>query len=139
VTTIDQAPVLVCVSQRSSQDTVQRLKNLGCQVLQTLGTEQVDLVEVLLELGRRQVTHAMLEIGPRLMGSFFDQQLVNEIHAFVAPKLLGGQMSLSPVGGDGLLQIPAIANLRRMRSRYVGEDILIEADCMTTPARNANI
>ena len=128
VQTLDQADVLVCVSQRCRQESVERLKALGVQVFQTPSFPGVDIRAVLHELGRRKCTHVLLEAGPHLLGSFFDAGLVDEIHTFVAPKLIGGSEALAAVGGQGLARIPTAANLTSMRTVTIGEDILIEAD-----------
>jgi len=128
VQTLDQADVLVCVSQRCRQESVERLKSLGIQVFQTSSFPHVDIRAVLHELGRRKCTHVLLEAGPHLLGSFFDAGLVDEIHTFVAPKLIGGSEALAAVGGQGLARIPTAANLTSMRTVTIGEDILIEAD-----------
>lgn len=120
--------VLACVSQRCSEPDRRRLRDAGLDVFATSGATAVNLDEVLQELGRRRCTHAMLEAGPRLLGAFFDQGLVDEVHAFVAPKIVGGDQAPAPVGGHGLPTIPASANLRAFRMRNIGDDFLIEAD-----------
>ncbi len=128
VQTLDQADVLVCVSQRCSTESLVRLTSLGVQVFQTSGFSEVDVCDVLFELGRRACTHVLLEAGPHLLGSFFDAGLVDEVHTFIAPKLIGGSEALAAVSGQGLAQIPAAANLTSMRTVTIGDDILIEAD-----------
>jgi diaminohydroxyphosphoribosylaminopyrimidine deaminase/5-amino-6-(5-phosphoribosylamino)uracil reductase len=56
---------------------------------------------VLAELGRRQMTNVLVEGGSELLGTLFDQHVVDEVHVFAAPKLLGGMAAKSPVGGQG--------------------------------------
>ena len=133
VKTLDQAPVLVCVSRSCSGIAQQRLQQWGVQVFQTTATDHVDVSEVLQELGRRQCTHALLEAGPRLLGAFFDAGKVDEVHVFVAPKLIGGVRAMSPVGGEGLARIPDNANLTHVQTVTIGEDLLIEADVSRKP------
>lgn len=128
VKTISQAPVMVCVSRRCGEVGKNRLRDLGVEVFETSGEGSVDLSEVLQELGRRRCTHVLLEAGPGLLGAFFDRGLIDEVHAFVAPQLIGGAMALSPVGGVGLPAIPGIANLTAFRVQPSGDDFLIEAD-----------
>ena len=125
--TIPQWPVLVCVSKRCSAKLKERLKSLGAEVFQTESQDSVDVESVLRELGRRQFTHVLVESGPRLLGAFFDANLIDEIHAFIAPKLLGGTNAHAPIGGDGLAEIPSRANLEFLQSRTIGNDVLIEA------------
>jgi diaminohydroxyphosphoribosylaminopyrimidine deaminase / 5-amino-6-(5-phosphoribosylamino)uracil reductase len=128
VKTVDQAPVLVCVSRRCTDLSKNRLRQLGIEVFETISEASVDPGEVLHELGRRRCTNVMLEAGPRLLGSFFDRELIDEVHAFVAPKLIGGANALSPLGGAGLSAIPGISNLKAFRVQPSGDDFLIQAD-----------
>jgi diaminohydroxyphosphoribosylaminopyrimidine deaminase/5-amino-6-(5-phosphoribosylamino)uracil reductase len=128
VKTISQAPVLVCVSRRCGEAGKNRLHDLGVEVFETSGEVSVDLAEVLQELGRRRCTQVMLEAGPGLLGAFFDRGLIDEVHAFVAPQLIGGVSAFSPIGGVGLPAIPGISNLKSFRVTPSGDDFLIEAD-----------
>ncbi len=126
--TIRQAPVLVCVSRRCQETEKVRLRDLGVEVFETSGAGSVDLAEVLQELGRRGCTRVLLEAGPGLLGAFFDRGLIDEVHAFVAPRMIGGANALSPIGGAGLPVIPGLANLNAFRVTPSGDDLLIEAD-----------
>ena len=128
VRTISQAPVLVCVARRCGEAGKNRLRELGVEVFETSGERSVDLGEVLQELGRRRCTQVMLEAGPGLLGAFFDCGFIDEVHAFVAPQLIGGANSFSPIGGAGLPAIPGISNLKSFRVTPSGDDFLIEAD-----------
>jgi diaminohydroxyphosphoribosylaminopyrimidine deaminase/5-amino-6-(5-phosphoribosylamino)uracil reductase len=48
-----------------------------------------DLTSVLKELGARGVIQAMVEGGSRTLAKFFDENLVNHLTCFIAPKLIG--------------------------------------------------
>lgn len=128
VKTLSQAAVMVCVSRRCSEVAKARLHGLGVEVLETSGDVAVDLGDVLHELGQRRCTQVMLEAGPGLLGAFFDQELIDEVHAFLAPKLIGGANALPPIGGAGLPAIPGMSNLESFRIQPSGQDFLIEAD-----------
>jgi diaminohydroxyphosphoribosylaminopyrimidine deaminase/5-amino-6-(5-phosphoribosylamino)uracil reductase len=124
--TLPDAPVLVCVAQCCTAEQQAFLEGLGVEVLRTDGVDCVQIEQVLQELGRRRMTHVLLESGPRLMGAFFDQGLIDEVHVFVAPKIVGGDAALSPIGGLGLAQIPRDLSLSAITHRTCGSDILIE-------------
>ena len=127
IATLSEAPVLVCVSSSCSPAECNRLADLGVEVFRAgEGFSGVDPQSVLAELGRRGMTHVLLESGPRLLGSFFDAALLDELHVFVAPKLVGGAAAFSPVGGRGLAEIPGAAVLDRLAWRQLGDDLLLE-------------
>lgn len=51
-------------------------------------------------LYERDIAHAMIEGGGAVIGSFFDADLIDELHLFIAPKILGG--GKPAFGGDGI-------------------------------------
>ena len=107
VQTAKQAPLLVVVGQGALPENISRLRDLGAEVLQCepeqSGPDGIRLSPqaVLEELARRQMTNVLVEGGSELLGAFFDMQLIDELHVFAAPKLLGGAAAISPLGGTG--------------------------------------
>jgi len=63
---------------------------------------RVDLQALLQALGARRMTNVLVEGGGGLLGALHDQRLIDEVHVFVAPRLLGGAAALSPVLGWGV-------------------------------------
>ena len=116
VRTAKEVPLLIAAS-RASESAVARLKDAGAEVLRLpadsendgpsasgcarAATGSVDLLELLRELGRRDMTNVLVEGGSRLLGSFFDEALIDECHVFVAPKLLGSEDAPVPIAGKG--------------------------------------
>ena len=125
VRTLDEAPVLLAVSQSAPSDRIEQLRDAGVEVLVVGETSSVDLRHVLTELGRRSMTNVLIEGGGQLLGSAFDDNLVDEAHVFVAPKIAGGADAVTPVGGVGLEQIPEISQLGSATVEQVGDDVYI--------------
>ena len=124
--TINEAPVLICVEEGfANADHVEELRVLGAEILTTSSGGSV-LRQLLKELGRRQVTNVLVEAGGGLQGSFFDENLIDEVHVFVAPKIVGGREAVAPVSGLGLAEVPELPSLRNVKIQQFGEDILIE-------------
>lgn len=78
---------------------------------------------LLLELGRRGFTNILIEAGPTLTGAFLDCRLVDEVHVFVAPKILGGAGAPSPVAGVGIGKIADALTLSIREWHSVGADV----------------
>jgi len=53
------------------------------------GDTRIDLPQLLLALGQRQCRDVLVEAGARLLGSFVEQGLWDELLLYVAPKILG--------------------------------------------------
>lgn len=130
VQTLNSGPVLACVSRMASADTVNRLQAFGVEVFvsETDDNSRVAVESVLQELGNRGCTNVLTEAGPGILGSLFDASLIDEVHVFVAPRLLGGASAVAPLGGRGLDRVPSLPNLGRIRHTSVGNDLLIEGD-----------
>ena len=79
--------------------------------------------ELLNEMGRRRWTNVLVEGGSAVLGSFLDAGAVDEVHVFVAPRLIGGSTALSPIGGVGCEAMAQALSL------YEGQIEMIEGDC----------
>ena len=130
VESLSQGPVLVCVADDAATDDVRRLRSLGVEVVAYAVSEpgRIDLRAVMAELGRRGCTNVLTEAGSGILGSLFDSSLIDEVHIFIAPRLIGGSTARGPVGGLGLESIPAIPNVTHIRQTSIGDDLLIEGD-----------
>lgn len=104
VQTAREAPVLVVASSSAPAMRIAALQAAGVEVLATPLTleGQLDLYALAEELGRRRMTNVLIEAGSQVLGSFFDQCLINEVHVFVAPILAGGNSARSPLAGSGV-------------------------------------
>ena len=125
-----QAPVLVCVADDTATDELARLKSLGVEVMACAVSEpgRIDLSAVMAELGRRGCTNVLTEAGSGILGSLFDSSLIDEVHIFIAPRLIGGTSARGPIGGLGRESIPTIPNVKHIRQTSIGDDLLIEGD-----------
>ena len=126
--TFSESPVIVAISEDQPADASGRLEQMGLEVLRLPQTApgKICIKALLSELGRRQMTNVLIEAGSGIHGSFFDEQLVDEVHVFVAPKLTGGDQARSPVGGIGLDRIPVEPSLHSVSLRRTGDDFLVE-------------
>ena len=107
VRTVNQAPLLIVTGPLAPRDNIERLRHKEVDVIEcgpspaAAAAGHPDPVAVLNELGRRRMTNVLVEGGSALLGAFFDRQLIDEAHVFIAPKLLGGAGAKSPLAGAG--------------------------------------
>ncbi|PFG38014.1 diaminohydroxyphosphoribosylaminopyrimidine deaminase/5-amino-6-(5-phosphoribosylamino)uracil reductase [Georgenia soli] len=90
-----------------------------------------DLGAVLEELHRRGVRHALLEGGPTLLTAALGAGLVDELHAYVAPVLLG--TGAGAVGDLGVRTIADALRWRTVSTLRLGEDLFLAARPQTHP------
>ena len=85
---------------------------------------RLKLDAVLEELARRNLTNVLLEAGGKLMGAFFEERTIDEVRAFIAPKLAGGS-SYTPLDGSGRLRIPEQSDFRTWQVDLLGDNVAI--------------
>jgi diaminohydroxyphosphoribosylaminopyrimidine deaminase/5-amino-6-(5-phosphoribosylamino)uracil reductase len=86
---------------------------------------KVDLRGLLRALGQRDVTSVLVEGGGTLLGSLFDLGLVDKVYAFIAPIIIGGGETITPVAGIGVEKIAQALRLRRIKVEKFGEDVMV--------------
>jgi diaminohydroxyphosphoribosylaminopyrimidine deaminase/5-amino-6-(5-phosphoribosylamino)uracil reductase len=133
VTSAREVPVLVCVSSAAPADRREALASAGVEVLTVDASDRppmpeeasphISLRRVLEDLGRRKLTHVLIEGGSEVLGSAFDEELVDEVHAFIAPLIIGGDEAVTPVGGLGLERIEMSRPLRQLQIREVAGNV----------------
>lgn len=132
VRTAQEAPVLVVTSRLARLDRINALRHAGAEVLSldgdTASTDRPSLRLLLAELGRRRMTHVLIEGGAGILGSAFDGELVNECHVFVAPCVLGGQAALSPMGGTGVGTMKEAVSLAALEVTSFGDNFYLHGD-----------
>jgi diaminohydroxyphosphoribosylaminopyrimidine deaminase/5-amino-6-(5-phosphoribosylamino)uracil reductase len=123
--TVDQAPVLVAAAGTAPAERSDELRRRGVEVWQSPAASSLQrLQELLAELGRRQMTNVLVEGGAQVFGAFFDLEAIDEVHAFIAPRLTGGPAP-SPLAGQGRLDMASAAPLANCRVENIGGDAYV--------------
>ncbi len=89
----------------------------------TLVFRRKALSDVLVELGRREITSVLIEGGGEVLGQAFDARLVDRVQFYVAPLLTGGPVAA--VAGKGAASTMQGARLAGIRYEKLGRDLLI--------------
>lgn len=128
VRTAGDGPVIVAASRQASSQRIAALEKQGVEVLSLSEQDHAARFESLLaELGRRHMTNVLVEGGGQVFGSLLALGAIDEVYAFVAPKLLGGAAAPGPVGGAGVAGIDAAIHLAAPEIMPFGNDVLIRA------------
>ena len=137
VQTARTAPVLIAAGAQAAQENMDRLAAAGCEVIicRHLGIDPtespppnhrlVPIGALLDELGRRRLTNVLVEGGSKLLGSLFDAGAVDEVHLFIAPRIIGGHGAAAPIAGRGVDSIATALQLRDVRVQHVDRDLYV--------------
>lgn len=126
VRTLEVSPVIIATTPQAPDDRIESFKQAGVEVLllppQPGG---VDLSALLEELGKRQWTYLLVEGGQKIITSFINQSLVDELMVFIAPCIIGGGKSVSPVQGRGIDTIAQALKLPPPEVEQIDSDVLL--------------
>ena len=100
-----EAPVMAAVSAKAPAKRTEALIKRGCSVVALPATRgRIDVARLLEWLGSMQATNVLVEGGGEVLGSFADAGHVDEVMAFVGPKIVGGD-GRAPVLGGGVSKL----------------------------------
>ncbi len=120
--------IIATLATRSGQETENRAilshKAKILEIKEKAG--QVNLKDLMKKLAGMGITSVLVEGGGMLIGSLFDEGLVDKMMFFISPKIIGGKEAISSVMGQGIARIEKAAKLKNVSLRRFGEDFLIE-------------
>ncbi len=100
-------PLLVCAGPMANPANAVVLESLGCNVWTSpIEDRQQRLSEMLAMLVQQSsATNILVEGGGELLGGLFDLHQLDQCEVFVAPRLIGGKSSPSPLAGLGIEKV----------------------------------
>ncbi len=111
----------------AGSDTADALRGLGCRVWGLADNEQGLMLDTGLQRLRREtrVLDLLCEGGGRLAMSLLSRGLADELHLFLAMKVLGDQGAASGFSGRTVLSMHDCMPLRRVETRPSGDDLFL--------------
>lgn len=125
-----QAAEALAKRPKTVEETTEYLKNKGITLLEIPLKKDsdraiLDLRELFCQLGTRGIDSILLEGGGTLNASALQENLIQRVYAFIAPKLVAGAAAKSPVEGRGILKMKDAVKLQDIEISSFGEDICI--------------
>jgi diaminohydroxyphosphoribosylaminopyrimidine deaminase / 5-amino-6-(5-phosphoribosylamino)uracil reductase len=117
---------LIATSDRSEPSWRQAIEAAGAEVLVLpRDGDSLDLAALLRALAERGVLSLLVEGGGILLGSLFDQGLVDKVQAIIAPLIVGAAEAPAAVAGRGAHRLADAWRLQEVTVERLGDDILI--------------
>ncbi|MEC1386069.1 bifunctional diaminohydroxyphosphoribosylaminopyrimidine deaminase/5-amino-6-(5-phosphoribosylamino)uracil reductase RibD [Aerococcus viridans] len=127
VKTAKQTPTIIATTNQNPQDH-QAYQAAGCQLLVVNAkNDKVDLVDLITQLGQQGIQSIYVEGGSKLNASLLEAGLIQEIHTYIGPKVIGGFDQYSPISGFGFPQMDQALTSNVQAITPLGKDILIES------------
>ena len=128
VRTARDAPTWLLASEDVDPRRSGHLQDLGVTVIQIQtaeGPRRLHLGRAFRELRRRGLRRVLTEGGGGLVAQMFAWHAVDQVLAFVAPKIIGGQAAPTPVGGEGRPFMAEAWQLDEVQIERYGDDLAI--------------
>ena len=118
---------IIVTTKRANINSMQELLNKNIQVIIIEEKNgQVDLSALIKKLGELGIDSILLEGGSTLNYSALEENIVDKVMVYIAPKIIGGESSKTPVGGRGIDKLNDAFKLKNIAINILNEDILVE-------------
>ena len=124
------SPTLIATSTAASENWCRDIAATGAEIM-VFDTREgvdkayhVDLEALVEECGRRGMLEVLFEGGSALLGSLFDQRLIDRVYAIVSPIIVGAVDAPSAVAGLGAFRMANAVPVRDITITQLGNDTL---------------
>ncbi|MCE5220498.1 MAG: bifunctional diaminohydroxyphosphoribosylaminopyrimidine deaminase/5-amino-6-(5-phosphoribosylamino)uracil reductase RibD [Clostridium sp.] len=118
---------IVATTLKANEGKKQTLRDLGVKVIEVSEkNNKVNLKELVKKLGEEGIDSILIEGGGTLNFSALEENIVDKVIFYIAPKILGGENSKSCIAGIGFSKLDNAVNLKDMSYRKIGGDLVVE-------------
>jgi diaminohydroxyphosphoribosylaminopyrimidine deaminase/5-amino-6-(5-phosphoribosylamino)uracil reductase len=118
---------ILVTGNQIAKDKSERVQKKGVRLLQQPAvSDQIDLNLLMDQLGAMGITSILIEGGSRVIASAFSSGIVDKIHFFYAPKILGGDDGIPICRGKGRRLMADSIQIKNVRVRRFDADVMIE-------------
>lgn len=121
-----QPPAIIATVRGQDANKIKLLRELGLTVMEVAEDRgRVDVAELFALLGKEGITSVLIEGGGELAASLLEAGLVDKLHVFIAPKIIGGRSAPTPVGGRGIALMQDAIQIDNTEITVLDGDILV--------------
>ncbi len=122
----ENARTIMVVSDKVKPAAIRIFEEKGAEVLiMPQNDGKIDLSDLMERLGKKGINSILLEGGAHVNDSAIRSKIVQEIHSFIAPIIIGGKDAPGPVGGSGVANVKESTRLDRVETVVFDEDLLL--------------
>ena len=133
---VSEAKTIIVTEKQAPKEKVDALKKKGVDLLFVPKDEEgLDLKAMLEELYKMGITDILVEGGSQINASFLRSGLINKFVMYMAPKLLGGQHSLTPFAGRDVARMDEAVDVDIFGIETFGGDLCITAYPKSKPEK----
>lgn len=127
VNTAKEVETIIATTDKANLDKINSLEDKGVKVIVVPSKNgKVNLKELMIALGNLKIDSILLEGGGTLNFSALEEGIVDKVKIYIAPKIIGGKDSKTPIEGKGIDNLKDAFKITNLSVSTIGEDILIE-------------
>ena len=126
--------IIACINSRMKElegmvGKIDHLKQKNVTIIKLKQKKgKVDSKQLMRKLADLEISNILVEGGGELIGSLFDNKLVDRIMFFVAPKIIGGKTAVSSVEGQGNDLLYHSAKINNLTVKQISCDYLFDGE-----------
>ena len=118
---------IIATTQNNDCRDVQPYLSTGVEILDCQSNNgHVDINDLMSKLGSMGIDSLLLEGGGTMNAAFLEAGCVDEVWAFIAPKIIGGAAAQTAVSGDGIEKMSDAIQLQNIDIQNINGDILVK-------------
>ena len=122
VVTDGQAETWIFTAQKFDQEAKEKLEERGITIFPTSGSVHVDPNDVVRILGEKLISSVLVEGGGTIHAAFLENQLIDKVEIYIAPKLVGGSHAPTFLEGTGVGFMRDAVDLEDLQITQIGKD-----------------
>lgn len=127
VKTAKEYKTIIAHTNSASQENIDRMNLLNVETLLCEEKDgRVDINDLMNKLGEKGIDSLLLEGGSCLNAAFLEAGCVDEVYAFIAPKIIGGEASKTPIAGKGIDLMKDAITFDKVEIEQIENDVLIK-------------
>ncbi len=120
----DKNQTIFIINESTPIKFIHMINNNGKLFIKLPGKGDIITLELMLnELGKREINSIFVEGGSKILSSFLESKLVDKIHAFISPKILGSGISSFNFGRPD--KISQAIKLKSVNKKAFSDDVLL--------------
>ncbi|MCX8029648.1 MAG: bifunctional diaminohydroxyphosphoribosylaminopyrimidine deaminase/5-amino-6-(5-phosphoribosylamino)uracil reductase RibD [Brevinematales bacterium] len=124
----DNLPTLFFVSEKVNKDFINYIskkENKKYEYVGLISDRFADISEIVSKLGEMKIINLLVEGGGEIIGSFFDNNLVDKVYVFISPKFIGGK-NAKVIGGKGISKVEDSIRLYDIVAIRFEDDVMVK-------------
>ena len=122
IVTDGQAQTWIFTANEYDQVAKSELEERGILIYPTSGIKHVNPNDVVRILGEKNVSSVLVEGGGTIHAAFLENQLVDKVEIYIAPKLVGGSQAPTFLEGAGVELMRDAVDLENLQITQIGKD-----------------